>query len=70
MFKWNCKDPAESPDLPHVMTKEGQKFELSWIEMDTKESFDLKVNNDSLNALKYLDSGFQLSDNKVSLFKA
>ena len=43
---------------------------LSWIVTDVKETFDLKINNNSLNALKYLDSGFQLSDNKVSLFQS
>ena len=21
VFQWSCEDPAESPDLPHVMTK-------------------------------------------------
>lgn len=70
VFQWNCEDPAESPDLPYNMTKQGQKFTLSWIVTDIKETFELKVNNESLEALKYLDSGFQLSDNKVLVFKA
>ena len=35
-----------------------------------KETFDLRVNNSSLNTLKYLDSGFQLSNDKVVLYKA
>ena len=70
VFQWNCENPAESSDLPYVTTKEGQKFVLSWIVTDIKETFDLKVNNDSLNVLKYLDSAFQLSDAKVSIFKA
>jgi len=52
------------------VTKQGQKFALSWINTDSKETFELKVNNDSLNALKYLDSGFKLSDDKVNLFRA
>ena len=43
---------------------------LSWIVSDTKETFDLKVNNSPLNALKYLDSGFQLSSQKLSVFEA
>lgn len=70
VFHWSCEDPADSSDLPYVMTREGQKFILSWIVTDTKETFDLRVNNSSLNTLKYLDSAFQLTDDKVSLFKA
>ena len=70
VFQWNCEDPSESSDLPYVMAKQGQKFVLSWIVTDIKETFDLQVNNDSLNVLKYLDSGFQLSDQKVNLFQA
>ena len=57
VYQWNCEDPAESADLPYILTKQGQKFILSWIETDSNETFDLSVNNDSLNALKYLDSG-------------
>ena len=34
------------------------------------ETFDLKVNNDPLNTLKYLDSGFSLSMDQVSVFRA
>ena len=70
VFQWNCEDPTESPDLPYLMTRQGQKFVLSWIVTDTKESFDLKVNNESLDALKYLDSAFRISDDKVSVFQA
>jgi len=43
---------------------------LSWIESETKETFDLKVNNSPLSVLKYLDIKFKLSDDKVSLFQA
>ena len=70
VFQWNCENPAESPDLPHVMTRQGQKFVLSWIESESKETFDLKVNNSPLNSLKYLDSAFQMSDDKCQVFKA
>ena len=43
---------------------------LSWIVTDVKETFDLKVNNDTLDALKYLDRAFRLSDDQVSIFQA
>ena len=48
----------------------GLLFVLSWIITDMKETFDLKVNNDSLNALKYLDSSFRISNDKVTCFRA
>lgn len=67
-FQWNCEDPAECAELPYTMTKQGQKFVLSWNVTETKECFDLKVNNGCMDALKYLYSGFKLSDAKVFLF--
>lgn len=69
-FQWSCEDPSECPELPYTMTKQGQKFALSWLVTDTKETFELRVNDRSLNALKYLDSGFKLEDDKVSVFRA
>ena len=44
VFQWNCEDPSDCPDLPHTFTREGQKFSLSWLVTDLKETFDLKVN--------------------------
>jgi len=45
VFQWSCEDPAECPELPYVMTKEGQKFVLSWLVTDVNETFELKVNH-------------------------
>ena len=70
VFQWNCEDPAESSDLPYLMTKESQKFTLSWLVTDTKESFDLQVNNKPMDRLVFLDSSFKLTDDNVEVYHA
>ena len=52
------------------MTKAGLKFVLYWLVTDEKETFDLKVNNQPVSTLRFLDSRFKLTDAKVQLFTA
>ena len=68
--QWLCKVPHNCPDLPHTLIWDSMKLQFFYVATDTQETFDLKVNNDCLSVLKYLDSGFQLSNACVSVFDA
>ena len=56
--------------MPHIFIREGHKFALLWVESDTDDTFDLKVDDQALSSLKYLDSSFSLVREKPDVFKA
>ena len=70
VHSWNCEDPYECKDLPYVHTKDGHKFVFSWLVTDIKETFDMKVNNEAVEVLTYLDSSFKLSEDVAHIYKA
>ena len=63
--QFSCEDPSETPELPYLITREGQKFVVAWIITDLKETFALQVNTRALETLVFLDSSFKLESDEA-----
>ena len=70
VIQFSCEDPSETPELPYLITREGQKFVVAWIITDLKETFALQVNTRALETLVFLDSSFKLESEKPQIYKA